>query len=143
MKLEKDLENRGINVVCLGENATFDLIIEGDRPYVVELKRVMSPPPGLPWEKKERGFRFTETQHSEIAKMKFPPLVLAFDEKGYYWFDPALVKREVKERDAYKKAIFASGPKTETPEFEVIYNNPLTYEDLLKKLEAFVKRSKH
>lgn len=135
IKLIEDLGKRGINAVDLGETGTFDLIIEGQRPYVVELKKVT---PDYSTHMQQKGFDFRRSQHREIEKMKFPPLVIGFDDKGCYWFEPERVKTEVTERHEYYES--GQAARFRTPYFEE-FSNPLTYEDFLKKLVRFIKRT--
>jgi hypothetical protein len=93
-KLVSDLQLSGINVVNM-RAGTFDLIIEGKRPFVCEVKRITSK--GLRgFQENEKGFKFSKEQTSEILKMKFPPFVVAFHQKECYFLEPDWVARALR-----------------------------------------------
>jgi len=123
-RLIRDLRKKGINVVNL-HRGTFDLIIEGNRPYIVELKRMRDKPIGV-WEEGNKGFTFTEEQTEEISNMKFPPIVIAFEKNKNYLLTPEWVQEEVSGRLEHGTAIlsikYCDFPK------------PLTYEKLIEEI---------
>lgn len=123
-KLIRDLERREINVVNL-HGGTFDLIIEGNRPCVVELKRMQDKPIGV-YDEGNKGFKFTKEQTEEIYKMEFPPIVIAFERDKYYLLKPKWVQDEVIDRLEFGTAIL-SLKFCEFPE-------PLTYERLTEEI---------
>ena len=127
-KVIEDIENRGFNVINLG-NGTFDLIIEGKRPYLVELKIMKDSPRGF-IEPDNFGFTFSNQQTMEISKTKYPPIVLAFDmdskrDKNHLLM-PEWVKEETEGRLGFDTAIlstkFCDFPK------------PIKYSELINKL---------
>lgn len=123
-KLIRDLRKRGINAVNL-HRGTFDLIVEGNRPYVVELKRIREKPIGV-YDEGNKGFRFTEEQTEEISNMEFPPVVIAFEGEEYYLLTPDWIQEEVGGRLEHGTAILS---------FKYCqFPNSLTYEQLLEKL---------
>lgn len=128
-KLILDLRKLGINAVNL-RGGTFDLIIEGNRPYVVELKRMRNKPIGV-YDEGNRGFRFTEEQTREISQMKSPPIVIAFDKDEYYLLLPDWVKEETSSRLEFGTAIM-SLKNCEFP-------NPLTYQQLVQEISKMTK----
>ena len=67
--LIRDLQKKGISIVNL-YTGTFDLIVEGKRPFVCELKRMAE---GTRFSGDREAFKFTKEQTREIMKMKFPP----------------------------------------------------------------------
>jgi len=97
-----DLKNKGINVVNL-HGGTFDLIVEGKRPFVCEIKRMAK---GTRFFGDEEGFKFTADQTREIRNMRFPPFVVVFTEDGrYYFLSPDWVKEQVEDLKEYPTAI--------------------------------------
>jgi len=97
-----DLQKRSINVVNL-HGGTFDLIVEGKRPFVCEIKRMAE---GTRFLGDEDGFKFTEEQTKEILRMKFPPFVIAFTEDDrYYFLPPDWTKEQVEDLKEYPTAI--------------------------------------
>ena len=125
-KLIQDLKQfkDRINVINL-HGGTFDLIIEGNRPYIVEIKYMRDKPIG-PYDEGNRGFILSEAQTEEICQMKFPPVVVAFEETKYYLLSSEWVQEEVKCRLEHGTAIL-SLKYCEFP-------NPLTYEKLIEEL---------
>jgi hypothetical protein len=102
-KLIQDLKKKNINVVNL-RRGSFDLIIEGTRPFLCEIKQItIGGHRGF--EENQKGFSFTPEQTREILKMKFPPLVIAYFKNKYYFLDPEWIKKEVTELEEYKRAI--------------------------------------
>lgn len=123
-KLIQDLRQRGINVANL-HKGTFDLIIEGARPYVAELKRMRDKPIGV-WDEGNRGFTFTEEQTEEISNMKFPPVVIAFGKDEHYLLSPEWVQEEVSARLEHGTAILSLK--------HCDFPNPLNYEELIEEI---------
>jgi len=95
----RDLHAKGINAINF-KNGTFDLMIEGSNPIILELKiitdsgkrGVIESP-----EENKKGFTFTEDQTRELLKAKFPIYVLGNDGHNYYLFDPKWVKFQVED----------------------------------------------
>lgn len=107
-----DLQKRGINVVNL-HGGTFDLIVEGKRPFVCELKRMAE---GTRFLGDQEGFKFTEEQTKEILRMKFPPFVIAFTEDGrYYFLAPNWIKEQVEDLKEYPTAIMMPSARQFAP----------------------------
>jgi len=125
--LIRDLQSKGINVVNL-RGGTFDLIVEGTRPYVCDLKRISSGLRGFPED--EKGFKFTKEQTKEILKMKFPPFAVAFDNDDYYFLPPDWVKREVEDLKEFNTAIMMLNIRPFPP--------AKTYAEILKEIVVFV-----
>lgn len=125
-KLIQDLKQfkDRINVVNL-HGGTFDLIIEGNRPYIIEIKKIRDKPIGV-WDEENRGFIFSKEQTKEISRMKFPPIVVAFEKDKYYLLPPEWVQEEVKCRLEHGTAIL-SIKYCEFP-------SSLTYEKLIEEL---------
>jgi len=82
----RDLQSSGVNVVNM-RGGTFDLIIEGKRPFVCEVKRITTEG-HRGFKEMEKGFSFTREQTSEILKMRFPPFVIAFHQEECYFLEP-------------------------------------------------------
>ncbi len=127
-RLIRDLDSRGVNVVNL-KGGTFDIIIEGNRPIIGEIKRITKGG-HRGFEEDEKGFSFTEEQSKEIPKMKFPPFVVAFYENEIYFLDPNWVKREVTDLMEYKTAIMYFSVRP--------FPTPITYSELIEKIIKFI-----
>lgn len=128
--LIRDLKSRGINVInmCGG---TFDLIVEGKRPFICEVKRITSG--GLRgFKESENGFSFTKEQTSEILKMRFPPFVVAFHQKDFYFLEPDWVKREVTDLKEFETAIMYFSVRPFPP--------AKTYAEILEEIIKFVTK---
>lgn len=122
-----DLKNRGINAVNL-HGGTFDLIVEGKRPFVSEIKRMVK---GTRFLGDEEGFKFTKDQTREIRKMRFPPFVIAFTEDGrYYFLSPDWIKEQVEDLKEYPTAIMMPSAREFPP--------AKSYLDVLEEIINFV-----
>ena len=130
--LISDLNSRDINVINL-KGGTFDIIIEGNRPFIGEIKRVTQGG-HRGFEESEKGFSFTEEQTKEIPKMRFPPFVIAFYQNDCYFLEPNWVKREVTDLIDYKTAILYFSVRP--------FPTPLTYSEILEEIIKFIKNER-
>lgn len=123
----RDFHAKGVNVINL-QNGTFDLLVEGSNPMILELKIITNTAkksyPGNMGENK-KGFSFTEDQIHELLKTQFPIYVLANDGHNYYLFDPKWVKAQVKDLKGQDKAILDESRWNDTDWNTV---PPLTYD---------------
>lgn len=126
--LIRDLQSRGINVVNI-RGGTFDLIIEGKRPFVCEVKRIISGG-HRGFKESEKGFSFTKEQTNEILKMRFPPFVIAFHQRDCYFLEPNWVEREVTDLKEYETAIMYFSVRPFPP--------AKTYAEILEEVIKFV-----
>lgn len=133
-KLIQDLQLKKINVVNIG-GGTFDLIIEGIRPFVCEIKRITKG--GLKgYEEDKKGFPFTKIQSKEISDMKFPPFVIAYYNDDYYFFEPDWIKKRVTDLTkvyGYDKAIINEKTKTGKP-----WPPAKKYDEILSEIIKFI-----
>lgn len=129
-KLIRGLQSNRINVVNLRQG-TFDLIVEGVRPFVCEVKQITKGG-HRGFKEDEKGFSFTPEQTSEILKIKFPPFVVAYYENDCYFLDPEWVKREVTDLKEYDKAIMYFSVRPFPP--------AKTYNEILNEIIEFVTR---
>lgn len=130
----RDLLSRDINTVNMRQG-TFDLIIEGSRPFICELKQITEG--GLRgFKESEKGFSFTPEQTGEILKMKFPPFVIAFflthSGKDCYFLDTEWVKREVTDLKEFDRAIMYFSVRPYPP--------AKTYAETVKEVIKFVTK---
>ena len=103
----RDLQAKGINVINF-KSGTFDLLVEGSNPIILELKMITSGGKRGFIEaeaENKKGFTFTEDQTLELLKTKFPIYVLANDGHNYYLFDPKWVKFQVEDLKRYDRTI--------------------------------------
>jgi len=127
-RLIRDLRSMKINAVNL-HAGTFDLLVEGVRPFVCELKRMAK---GTRFMGDEEGLKFTEDQTAEILRMSFPPFVLAFSpDGGHYFLTPDWVKEQVEDLSEYATAILMPSAREFPP--------AMTYTEVLRKVEEFVR----
>ena len=98
----RDLHAKGINVINF-KSGTFDFLVEGSNPIILELKMITGGGKrgfiGTE-EGNKKGFTFTEDQMRELLKTRFPIYVLANDEHNYYLFDPKWVNFKLKTEGA-------------------------------------------
>jgi len=127
-KLIRDLKSKKINVVNL-RRGSFDLIVEGIRPFVCEVKKIKKGG-HRGFEENEKGFSFTPEQTSEILKMKFPPFVIAYYRNDYYFLNPKWIKREVTDLKKYKRAIMYFSVRPFPP--------AKNYNEILREIIKFV-----
>ena len=135
----RDLHAKGINVINF-KNGTFDLIVEGSNPIILELKMITGGGKRGFVETKEgnkKGFTFTEDQTREILKTKFPIYVLANDGHDYYLFDPKWVKFQVEDLKEYDRAIIYEFRWNDT-EWNVV--SPITYDVAINNIVKIVNR---
>ena len=135
----RDLHAKGINVINF-KNGTFDLIVEGSNPIILELKMITGGGKRGFVETKEgnkKGFTFTEDQTREILKTKFPIYVLANDGHDYYLFDPKWVKFQVEDLKEYDRAMIYESRWKDT-EWNVV--SPLTYDVAINNIVKIVNR---
>jgi hypothetical protein len=131
-KLVSDLQSSGINVVNM-RGGTFDLVIEGKRPFVCEVKRIkLGGCRGFP-EPNAKCFKYSEEQTIEILKMKFPPFVVAFYQKECYFLEPDWVKENVTDLKEFKVAIMDFNARQFPP--------AMTYAEVLKEIIKFVSNN--
>lgn len=119
----------GVNVINL-KGGTFDIIIEGKRPFIGEIKKITKGG-HRGFKENEKGFSFSEEQTKEIPKMRFPPFVVAFYHNECYFLEPDWVKREVTDLMDYKKAImyFSIRP----------FPAATTYSEIIENIIDFIK----
>lgn len=129
--LVRDLQSNGINVVNM-RGGTFDLIIEGWRPFVCEVKKI-TVGGHRGFKENEKGFSFTKEQTSEILKMKFPPFVIAFHQKECYFLEPDWVKREVTDLKEYDTAILYFSVRP--------FPSAKTYAEVIEEVTKFIRET--
>ncbi|DAC72861.1 MAG TPA: hypothetical protein DSN98_03030 [Thermoplasmata archaeon] len=135
----RDLQAKGINVMNF-KSGTFDLMVEGSNPLILELKMITVGGKKGFIEKEnvhKKGFAFTEDQTHEILKSKFPVYVLANDGHDYYLFNPKWVKFQVEELKGHDQAIV----------YEFRWNDndwnvvpPTTYDEAIISIVRIVSR---
>ena len=135
----RDLHAKGINVINF-KSGTFDLMVEGSNPIILELKIITGGGKrGFieNGEENKKEFTFMEDQIREILKTKFPIYVLANDEHDYYLFDPKWVKFQVEDLKGHDRAII----------YEFRWNNkdwnvvsPITYDVAINNIVKIVSR---
>jgi len=137
--LIRDLHAKGINVINF-KSGTFDLMVEGDNPFILELKMITGGGKRGFIETEEgnkKGFTFTEDQTRELLKTKFPIYVLANDGHDYYLFDPKWVKLQVEDLKGYDRAIIYESRWNDT-EWNVF--SPITYDVAINNIVKIVCR---
>jgi len=130
-KIIRDLELKNINVVNL-RRGSFDLIIEGIRPFICEIKQITKGG-HRGFKEDEKGFSFTEPQTNEIPKMKFPPFVVAYYKNDFYFFNPKWIKKHVTELNKeykYRRAILYDSIRH--------FPSAKNYNDILLEIIKFV-----
>ncbi|KYK25025.1 hypothetical protein AYK25_05690 [Thermoplasmatales archaeon SM1-50] len=135
----RDLHAKGINVINF-KKGTFDLMVEGSNPIILELKMITAGGKKGFIETEEgnkKEFTFTEDQTRELKKTKFPIYVLANDGHNYYLFDPKWVKSQVEDLKEYDKAIIYESRWNDTD-----WNNisPITYDLAINNIVKIVNR---
>ena len=135
----RDLQAKGINVINL-KSGTFDLMVEGSKSILLELKMITGGGKRGFIETEEgnkKGFSFTEDQTREILKTKFPIYVLANDGHDYYLFDPKWVKFQVEDLKGHDRAVV----------YEFQWNDsnwnsipPITYDLAINNIVKIVNR---
>lgn len=135
----RDLHAKGINVINF-KSGTFDLLVEGSNPIILELKMITGGGKRGFIETEvgnKKGFTFTEDQTREILKAKFPIYVLANDGHDYYLFDPKWVKFQVEDLKEYDRAIIYEF-RWNDKEWNVIL--PITYDVAINTIVKIVSR---
>jgi hypothetical protein len=135
----RDLHTKGINVINF-KSGTFDLIVEGSNPIILELKMITGGGKRGFIETEagnKKGFTFTEDQTHEILKAKFPIYVLANDGHDYYLFDPKWVKSQVEDLKEYERAIIYEF-RWKDKEWNVF--SPITYDVAINNIVKIVNR---
>lgn len=127
-RIIKDLKAKKINAVNLGQGC-FDLLVEGKRPFVCEIKQIKLGTRGFPEDDKQ--FKFTKEQTREILKMKYPPFVVAFWKNEYYFFKPDWIKKQVTDLEEYDEAIMSDKIRN--------FRAPINYKELLKEIINFTR----
>ena len=135
----RDLHAKGINVINF-KSGTFDVMVEGSTPILLELKMITAGGKSGSKETTERntkGFSFSEDQMLELRKMKFPLYVLANDGHDYYLFDPKWVKLQVEDLKGREKAIIDESRWNNTEWNSV---SPITYDIAINTIVKIVNR---
>jgi len=135
----RDLQAKGINVINF-KSGTFNLIVEGNNPIILELKMITDGGKrGVVKTEKEnkKGFTFTEDQMRELLKTRFPIYILANDEHNYYLFDPKWVKFQVEDLKGRDRAIIDESRWTDTDWNAV---SPITYDVAINNIVKIVSR---
>jgi hypothetical protein len=135
----RDLLSKGINVINF-KTGTFDLMVEGDNPIILDLKMITSGAKKGYIETEEgnkKGFTLTEDQTRELKKTKFPIYVLANDGHDYYLFDPKWVKFQVQELKEDSRAMIHESRWNDKD-----WNNvpPMTYDVAINNILKIVNR---
>jgi hypothetical protein len=124
----RDLHAKGINVINF-KSGTFDLLIEGCNPIILELKMITSGG--------KRGFIKTEDQTRELLKTRFPIYVLANDGHDYYLFDPKWVKFQVEDLKKHDPVILYES-RWNDKEWNAV--SPITYDVAINNIVKIVSR---
>jgi hypothetical protein len=135
----RDLHAKGINVINF-KSGTFDLIVEGSNPIILELKMITGGGKSgfiETEEENKKGFTFTEDQMRELLKTKFPIYVLANDGHDYYLFDPKWVKFQVEDLKGHDRAIIYEF-RWNDKEWNVV--SPITYDVVINNIVKIVSR---
>jgi hypothetical protein len=135
----RDLHAKGFNVINF-KSGTFDLMVEGDNPFILELKMITSGEKRGYIETKDgnkKGFTFTEDQTRELSKTKFPIYVLANDGHDYYLFDPKWVKSQVEDLKGHDSAIIYES-RWNDAEWNSV--SPITYDVAINNILKIVSR---
>ena len=133
----RDLHAKGINVINF-KSGTFDLMVEGSTPIILELKMITGGgKSGLrnPEGENKKGFSFTEDQMREFLKTKFPIYVLANDGHDYYLFDPKWVKVQLEDLKGHDWAILYESRWNNT-EWNVV--SPITFDVAINNIVKIV-----
>jgi hypothetical protein len=129
----RDLHAKGTNVINL-KNGTFDLLIEGSNPIILELKMITNNAKKGYTEtttETKKGFTFTEDQIHELLKTRFPIYVLANDGHNYYLFDPKWMKTQVEDLKGQDKTTIDESRWNDTDWNTVA---PLTYDGAINTI---------
>jgi len=135
----RDLQAKGVNVISF-KSGTFDLIVEGSNPILLELKMITDVAKRGFIDARDgnkKGFTFTEDQMRELLKTRFPIYVLANDEHNYYLFDPKWVKFQVEDLKGRDRAIIDESRWNDTDWNAV---SPITYDVAINNIVKIVSR---
>jgi len=135
----RDLQAKGINVINF-KSGTFDLLVEGSNPMILELKMIADVAKRGSIEAKDgnkKGFTFTEDQMHELLKTRFPVYVLANDGHNYYLFDPKWVKFQVEDLKGHDRTIVYESRWNDTDWNSV---SPITYDVAINNIVKIVSR---
>jgi hypothetical protein len=135
----RDLHAKGVNVINF-KSGTFDLMVEGSNPMILELKMITGSGKRGVIETEEgnkKGFTFNEDQTHELLKTKFPVYVLANDGHDYYLFDPKWVKLQVEDLKGHDRAIIDESRWNDTDWNSV---SPITYDVVINNIVKIVSR---
>jgi len=135
----RDLQAKGINVISF-KSGTFDLMVEGSNPILLELKMITDVAKSgfiAARDGNKKGFTFTEDQMHELLKTRFPIYVLANDGHNYYLFDPKWVKLQVEDLKGHDRAIIDESRWNDTDWSSV---SPITYDVAINNLVKIVNR---
>jgi len=135
----RDLQAKGINVINF-KSGTFDIMVEGSSPIILELKMITGGGKRGFIETAEgnkKGFTFTEDQTRELLKTKFPIYVLANDGHDYYLFDPKWVKFQVEDLKGHDRAIIYESRWNDNDWNSV---SPITYDLAINNIVKIVSR---
>ena len=135
----RDLHAKGINVINF-HKGTFDLMVEGSNPIILELKMITAAGKKGFIETEEgnkKEFTFTEDQARELKKTKFPIYVLANDEHNYYLFNPKWVRSQIEDLKEYDKAVIYESRWNDTDWNDI---SPMTYDLAINNIVKIVHR---
>jgi hypothetical protein len=135
----RDLQAKGVNVISF-KSGTFDLMVEGSNPILLELKMITNVAKrGFIDERagNKKGFTFTEDQMHELLKTRFPIYVLANDGHNYYLFDPKWVKFQVEDLKGHDRAIIDESRWNDTDWSSV---SSITYDVAINNIVKIVSR---
>jgi hypothetical protein len=133
----RDLQAKGVNVINF-KGGTFDLMVEGSNPIILELKMITDGGRRgfIEAEKgNKKGFTFMEDQIPELLKTKFPIYVLANDGHDYYLFDPKWVKFQVEDLKRHDRAIIYESRWNDNDWNSV---SPITYDVAINNIVKIV-----
>jgi len=135
----RDLQAKGVNVISF-KSGTFDLIVEGSNPILLELKMITDVAKRGFIDARDgnkKGFSFTEDQMHELLKTRFPIYVLANDGHNYYLFEPKWLKLQVEDLKGHDRAIIDESRWNDTDWSSV---SPITYDVAINNLVKIVNR---
>jgi hypothetical protein len=135
----RDLQAKGINVINF-KSGTFDVLVEGSNPMILDLKMITAGVKRRLSEKEgknKKEFTFTEDQMHELLKTKFPIYVLANDGHDYYLFDPKWVKVQVEDLKGHDRAVLYESRWNDTDWSSV---SPITYDVAINTIVKIVSR---
>lgn len=135
----RDLHAKGVNVINF-KTGTFDLMIEGSNPIILELKMITESGKRGYIEAEagnKKGFTFTEDQIPELLKTRFPIYILANDGHNYYLFDPKWVKFQVEDLKRHDRTVLDESRWNDNDWNSV---SPITYDMAINNILKIVNR---